>query len=490
TDQGLRVVFEYNTDLFAESRIEQMLNDLQNVLENIAAKPDQSIDQLTRQIIVEESSVNGHTEYLSDNFVREQNDNLLTRTNQETPVPARNDVEAKLIEIWENLLNISPISVTDNFFAIGGSSLLAVKLFAEISQIFDQNYPLSILLKAPTIEELAVKLQEVENLDDEWSPLVEIQPQGSKPPLFCVHGGGFNVLIYRNLAIGLGEDYPVYGLQARGLDGKPFPVEQLEEIAADYIQEIQKIQPQGSYFLCGLSNGGNIALEMAQQLKAKGQNVAFLGLFDTYAPNSAGLLPPGQRLLSSIKYVLQYRVPYIVKNATNVDVLTKFKKIWNKLKKSRASSDTSSNVNPSKSHLKTTEKQVVITETNRWEYWMNQVSLYILKHSPWSFYAPSQQLKNEENEIANTLVSLEQNYSEVYKKYEPKPYLGQITLFRSEETPPGYYRDSHLGWNNIAQDGVELHVIPGHHTSMMKSSILFKKMKTCLEKVAADFNKS
>ncbi|NJQ98394.1 MAG: amino acid adenylation domain-containing protein [Hydrococcus sp. CSU_1_8] len=240
----------------------------------------------------------------SPSFIEE----FISEEPAEALTTSRDDVELKLTKIWQEVIGLKSVGIRDNFFDIGGHSLLAVRLFVQIEKTFQKMLPLSTLLQSPTIEQLAEILRQNES-SKSCSPLVTIQSEGSKPPLFCIHGGGFNVLIYRDLAIQLGADQPVYGLQARGLiDNEPIEA-RIESIAADYIQEIQKVQPQGPYFLAGLSNGGNIALEMAQQLQAQGQKVALLALFDCYGPNSIKLLPPKQRLLSSLKYALRFSVP-------------------------------------------------------------------------------------------------------------------------------------------------------------------------------------
>ena len=115
----------------------------------------------------------------------------------------------------------------------------------------------------------------------EWSPLVEIQRGGARPRFFCAHGAGGNVLIYRDLARHVGSDQPFYGLQSQGLDGERPILTRIESMAALYVKEIRKMQPHGPYFLGGYCMGGTVALEMAQQLKAQGEQVALLALFDT-----------------------------------------------------------------------------------------------------------------------------------------------------------------------------------------------------------------
>jgi thioesterase domain-containing protein/acyl carrier protein len=204
-------------------------------------------------------------------------------------VAPRNASEEALAKIWGNLLGIQEVGIHDSFFDLGGSSLVAVRLFDQIERRFGVKLPLATLFDAPTVAQQAALLGEVDlpvrqtpKAAQGWSPLVTIQPQGTRPPLFCVHAAGGNVLIYRDLARHLGQDQPVYGLQAQGLDGKQPVLGRVEEMAALYVREIQMVQPHGPYLLAGYCMGGTVALEMAQQLAAAGEKVVFLGLFETY----------------------------------------------------------------------------------------------------------------------------------------------------------------------------------------------------------------
>jgi len=194
-------------------------------------------------------------------------------------VAPRNDTERKLINIWQEVLGIPSISVDDNFFDVGGNSLLAVRLFTRIEKTFHIKLPLATLIEAQTVEQLAGVLSE--NVRRSWSPLVEMQPKGSRPPFFCVHGASGNVLIYRDLSRHLGPDQPFYGLQAQGLDGTAECLTTVEDMAALYINEIRRVQPEGPYFIGGYCLGGTIAYEIAQQLTSRGQEVGLLALLDT-----------------------------------------------------------------------------------------------------------------------------------------------------------------------------------------------------------------
>ncbi len=219
---------------------------------------------------------------------------LVTSTEYLAP---RNEIEEKLINIWQQVLNVPQIGIQDNFFELGGTSLLAVRLFSNIHQIFGKKLPLSSLFSSGTVEALAQIISDTEldvtnqissgltnNKSKTWSSLVEIQPLGSKQPLFCVHPLGGEALCYRDLALRLGFDQPVYGLQPIGLDGKERPLTRIEDMASHYIQEIKTIQPNSPYFLLGCSFGGFVAYEMAQQLQSQGEKVALLGLIDTVRP--------------------------------------------------------------------------------------------------------------------------------------------------------------------------------------------------------------
>ncbi len=200
-------------------------------------------------------------------------------------VAPQNNTEAVLAEIWQELLGIKAIGVHDNFFELGGASLLGVSMFALIEKRLGKKLPMNLLMQSPTIAQLATFLTQ-DDATAKWSPLVLIQPNGARPPLFCVHPGVGTVLGFYELAKSLGADQPFYGIQARGLDGKQKPFSRIEPMAAFYIRELRAVQPQGPYLLSGRCFGGLVAYEMAQQLHAMGERVALLAVIDTVAmPN-------------------------------------------------------------------------------------------------------------------------------------------------------------------------------------------------------------
>jgi thioesterase domain-containing protein/acyl carrier protein len=199
-------------------------------------------------------------------------------------VPPRDDVEQRLARLWEKILKVRAIDVRDNFFDLGGHSLSAVHLMAEIERDFGRNLPIATLFRNPTIEKLGVSLRS-EADQAPWSPLVTIQPAGSATPFFCVAGGGGNVLYYYRLAQRLPTGRPFYGLQSIGLDGRCDPLSQVEEMACEYLRVVRRVQPHGPYLLGGHCFGGWVAFEMAQQLRRDGEEIALLTILDAPAPH-------------------------------------------------------------------------------------------------------------------------------------------------------------------------------------------------------------
>jgi FkbH-like protein len=196
------------------------------------------------------------------------------------------EIENKLCEIWKKLLHVEKVGVADNFFELGGHSLLAVRLFALIEKEVGRKFPLVTLFQAPTVRQLAGVIS-ASNEKGSQSLLVPIQPAGNRPPLFLVHGAGGDVLWgYANLAKHLGQDQPIYGIKSLGQLGKEEPAS-LEEMATCYLRELRTFQPAGPYYLGGYCFGGNVAYEMARQLKEQGEEVALLALLDS-TPSNAG----------------------------------------------------------------------------------------------------------------------------------------------------------------------------------------------------------
>jgi amino acid adenylation domain-containing protein len=249
-------------------------------------------------------------------------------------IAPRNDTERRLVNIWQDVLGIPSISVDDNFFDIGGNSLLAVRLFNRMEKTFGIKLPLATLIEAQTVEQLAGILSE--NAGRSWSPLVEMQPKGARPPFFCVHGASGNVLIYRDLSRHLGPDQPFYGLQAQGLNGTAECLTTVEDMAALYINEIRRVQPEGPYFIGGYCLGGTIAYEIAQQLVSRGQTVGLLALFDTLNWSNMGTTSSWNAAYSQVQRLLFHAGNFLMLDWKNksrffwekVEILRERSRVW------------------------------------------------------------------------------------------------------------------------------------------------------------------
>src|SRR5258708_2497502 len=193
----------------------------------------------------------------------------------------QDDTERALAQIWQDVLNVPTLGIDDNFYDLGGTSLQAFMIFARIAITLGYDLPPPTMMKAPTIARQAHALRAFVSSAGRSSILVPFRERGHGSPLFVVHGGGGDIMYAKEIAHDLRSDRPVYGLQPPPLDGKHHIPRTVKAIAAGYLAEILKMQPQGPYYLAGYSFGGWVALELAQQLACKGEDVAFLGIIDT-----------------------------------------------------------------------------------------------------------------------------------------------------------------------------------------------------------------
>ncbi|PKL39679.1 MAG: hypothetical protein CVV44_05510 [Spirochaetae bacterium HGW-Spirochaetae-1] len=208
-------------------------------------------------------------------------------------VEPRDDIERTLVEYWKEIIGIRHLGIRQNFFDVGGHSLTAVRLFAKIKQKYSVQFPLAVLFKAPTIEACAKLIRdEIQGKSEgeagqEFKFLVKMHdgPGNNEVPIYIAAGAFGNVLNLRHLAQLIGNDRPVYGIQAKGLLGCELPHETYETTAADYLKEVRQVQPKGSYLLAGFCSGGTIAYEMAQQLTGDGETVSHVIMLDTISPD-------------------------------------------------------------------------------------------------------------------------------------------------------------------------------------------------------------
>jgi acetoacetyl-CoA synthetase len=201
-----------------------------------------------------------------------------------------------LTQIWQRVLKRSPIGPEDNFFDLGGHDSLADGMFSEIAKVYSRELPSATICYAPTIAALASLLEQTSL--PRFSPFVQLKAGGEKPPIIIAPGVGGRAS-FSKLAKHIRTGHPIYGIQARGVDGMEQPLERVEDMAELYLDAFHEIEPQGSSILIGYSFGGLVALEMAQRLSESGKHVALLVLVDTY-PHPR-YLPTGQRLWLTAK---------------------------------------------------------------------------------------------------------------------------------------------------------------------------------------------
>jgi pimeloyl-ACP methyl ester carboxylesterase len=209
------------------------------------------------------------------------------------------DSERLLSDIWKEVLGQQDIGVDEDFFALGGHSLIAVRMMVALEKKTGFRLPMAALFQAPTIEKMS-RILDTHEGRTYAKALVPIKPRGTKDPLYVVHGIGLTVMIFHSLAEYMDADQPVFGIQARGIDGDVDPPGNIEEVAAQYISEILEQNPNGPFYLAGYSLGGIIAYEMARQFRALGKEVKMLVLMDTYAGDVAPDVSGARRILAKI----------------------------------------------------------------------------------------------------------------------------------------------------------------------------------------------
>ncbi|MDX2391909.1 amino acid adenylation domain-containing protein [Streptomyces sp. DK15] len=204
--------------------------------------------------------------------------------------PPRDAAEARLLEVWTELLGDLPgarrLGVHDDFFAVGGHSLLALRLVSRVNAVYGLALGVSAVIENPTVAGQARLVRG--DAAARTGGAVPLRAGGDRPPLFLVHPAGGSVLCYRELTAALGPEQPVYGLAAAGLEGDGGVATSVEEMAESYLRAVREVRPEGPYRLGGWSFGGLVAYEMACRLAAAGERVELLALVDTGHPDGAG----------------------------------------------------------------------------------------------------------------------------------------------------------------------------------------------------------
>jgi thioesterase domain-containing protein/acyl carrier protein len=335
----------------------------------------------------------------------------------------------------------SPDPATD-FFAIGGDSLRAARLFAQIEVSFGVALSVSTILEARTINELAALLR-IKSSGAEAVPLVAVKPFGKKPPVFCIHNHTGDVLFCRDLPAFADSDQPIYGLQSRCVKAQPVH-SSVEQMAADYTTALERVHDHGPCLLFGYSFGGLVAFEMAHLLIARGRSVAFLGMFNTPAPGSLSGWP-----LRKFSY-LSRRTRNELAKLPSLGTLGQLR------------------------HLATSAAKFcrMVVRSATVDGW--RVSTALLD-------------QHAAKQIGQKLLKLDEINIAAAKNYFPtKVFPGQITFFRANGLPYLYSVSPRAGWGPLAAMGVEnvdvRHDGPVPSTEEFASSIA-AKLRACLEQL-------
>ena len=365
------------------------------------------------------------------------------RKSSQQTVAVNDTVEKQLAEIWQEVLGLNRVGANDDFFALGGHSLLALRLIARIETIFGKRIPVAAVFHARTVAQMAALLRE-KIQPPRATSIVEIQPQGCRTPLMLVHGAGGGMFWgYTALANHLGTDQPVYGFKSRGVDGGE-ELATIEEIARQYVADLRTFQPHGPYRLGGYCFGGNVAYEMARQLRAEGETVALLALINCMPPNSSyDRVKFGAVFCARFLENMVYWSNYVV-------------------------------------HLK---------RGHRWEFlgWkLRAIRTKVLHKLRLSGAAPLDFDIEDFVDLSSQPEgrrSLWESHVHALFQHQPQPYAGRITLFRTRGHSLLCSFDETYGWSELAAGGVAVRIVSGAHETIMDEPhvhALAQELEKCL----------
>jgi thioesterase domain-containing protein/acyl carrier protein len=324
--------------------------------------------------------------------------------------------------MWSELLGVSDIGRDDDFFALGGHSLMALRLFSRINREFDRTLPLAALLNHPTIRELAPLVGPAPELESATAPVVPskghfvtLNKGDGETPLFCIHGGDGGVLFYRSLVSLMPEKLPIHAIESLELGNSgTIEASSIEDTATSYLRILFAAQPAGPYRLAGYSFGGVVAHEMACQLEKLGQQVEFLGLFDTHNPTA-----------SARSYSMPERLRVFWQQNAGVP-------LWRRIKRVRTRFFEGIQTNRRiKSELKAASAS-----------------------GPAEAYSDLRRVQvREENWRA-------------MQAYQPGPFRGRITLFKTTTISDKVERPPDYGWACVAGEGLDIVPVSGEHLTL------------------------
>ncbi len=323
--------------------------------------------------------------------------------------PPTDAIERQLADIWQTTLAMPRVSVRASFFSLGVGSLAALRLITKMNRVFGMDLGLASLISASTIQSIA-ELIRMKFAPNTSSSVVPLQPEGARTPLFVLHGVGGNVVNFYGLAMRMGKEQPVYGIQSQALLSKQPALLRLKDMAAHYLADIRKVQPHGPYRLLGYSFGGTVVLEMAHQLRAAGEEVALLGMIDSKSRDYAETFAH----MKSVHARINDRVTRFRGNTGALSLAERLRYVGEK--------------------LSTRAIRFACMAAARLHF--HQVPAFMRS-------------------------AYDINYVAV-QNYKPRPYDGRLVLFRASEQDR---KDApyDLGWSPLFTHPVEIHELPGDH---------------------------
>jgi len=354
--------------------------------------------------------------------------------------------EWQLAEIWKEILQAQKIGIDDDFFELGGQSLLALRMMHQVEDIYGRRLPLDVLAEGATVKHLAERLRR-ESRNEIQSAIVPIQPSGSRPPFFFLHGDWWGALYGRKLARLLGPDQPFYAIMPNGFEGDPMPPT-VEAMAEQNLRRLVEFQPQGPYLLGGYCGGGHIAYETARQMAEKGLEVGVVILVDAWvlrqlewlrtAVRCAGWLarlggPAEARLYERLRsYSRRFMRNYRRGMPTLLGAL-----------------------------LRVARRDLL----------------------------PCLGIPRQASLAGRTIDTLYEDMPDAQRltaivNYRPKPYAGRVVLLASEWLKRHYLADGAAGWGRLAPR-LEVFEVPGNHLSCLTTHIAV--LAECIGKCLAIF---
>lgn len=343
------------------------------------------------------------------------------REPRQTYLPPRNPEEQQLAQIWARLFRLERVGIRDDFFELGGDSLLAARLLTELGTTFRTDISPSILLTERTIEQLARVVSQPDSPRPS-SRLIPIETRGSGTPFFWLHGEASDPLLPRYL----GSDQPLYAIPHQAEDGRHATHTTVEEMAASNIEGIRAVQEEGPYLLGGYCFGGLVAFEMAHQLREAGQAVALLALVSPIA------LPDAQSALLRAEVPTPYAG---IRRHAGALARLGYRE-WGPYVLSRVAG-------------KLTE---AVAEVIQWSReGARSLTCHVCLRLGYTL-PPGMR--------SDYILSV---YKQALRDYEPKPWPGKIVVLRGKDDP----RD--LGaWKRLAVGGFEVREFPGDHHSILR----------------------